>query len=556
LAHVAEGRGRFTLSSNPHQHTATGSRKSMPAISVADSMEQFADRLLQLQSPGVRAHDRTPVVTSPSTEQATLRTLARQIFEVYPTLPWYHPDKQGQDKQRLFRFLADECSPSQEKVLDAAQVFVNRCQSKETGKEGKGDDTGASPSSSNTTTTSSSSIPSIHHLQQACTPEYQSVLTHLLQQQTDEGLSFLLLLRQDLLNYIAFLQAQPLHDSNSMIQKYKQLDQYIVSLFQIWFAPGLMQVQRLTYETTSAAIVERMARKEAVHPMQSLDDLRHRLGGSCRRVFGLFHCLLPNRPLLVVYVSLEPTIPASMDTIHNHDQEQQQDASPADTRVATFYSISNLESGLKGVGLGEFLLHQAVECIQNEHDHNIQIFCTLSPLPTFRKWLEERSNATGKFAAAPQDLLDTNTTQQLAQHFQVTTDKAISAMMEYLQSVDRADFYEEYSRSGHNDHDDDESTKSSPPIIQTALLKLAAHYLVHEKHRRQPLDPVARFHIGNGAWIHAIRWQADTSRKGWNQSFGIMVNYEYELEQIVQNRANFEESFVIPMRDSVKELVE
>lgn len=521
LAVIAEGKGRPTISN-------VGDISKTKPTGAADALEQFADRLLNLQSPAKRTHDRTPVVTSPSLERATLRNLALTIFEAYPSIPWYHPEKQGWEKTRLIQFLAEECAPTHSKVRDAAETFLKRFQqnSEEDSLAAGGD-------------LAMTIQPSIHHLYQACLPEYESVITNLLQIQADKGLAFLLLLRRDLLNWIAYQYDQPKSDSTTM-KKYKQLDQYLCRLFQTWFAPGLLRVERITYETTSAAVIERIARNEAVHPVQDLQDLRRRLGPD-RRVFCLFHPLLDKtRPLLALYVALTDNVPGCMDTIHNQPSKN---LAP---RVATFYSISNFETGLKGVGLGEYLIHQAVEALQNELPC-LQTFCTLSPMPTFRSWLRERSaTSTGKFAS--QDLLDAATTAKLADEFQVSPGQAISAMVGYLQDhhVD--------TQAWDVTNDPKEETRKS--VVRDALLKLAAYYLIHEKHRRQPLDPVARFHVGNGALVHAIRWRADTSRKGWNNSFGVMVNYEYDLTRLTENQAQYERSFTIPMADSVKALVE
>jgi malonyl-CoA decarboxylase len=513
LAIIAEGKGRPIISN------AGDISKAKPA-GVADALEQFADRLLNLKSPAKRAHDRTPFVTSPSLERATLRSLALSIFENYPHIPWYHPEKQGWEKTRILQFLAEECTPSHETVCEAAETFAARCKSTDPVDD------------------SVSNKPSMTNLQQACTPEYESIITHLLQIQADQALAFLLLLRRDLLNWISYQYDQPSHDPVTLM-KCRHLDNYLCRLFQTWFAPGMLQVERITYDSTSAAVIERIARNEAVHPVQDLQDLRRRLGPD-RRVFCIFHPLLSKtQPLLVLYVALTEHVPESMQVIHNSKSTH--------ARVATFYSISNFETGLKGVGLGEYLIHQAVDLLQSELP-TIETFCTLSPLPKFRAWLEERSTASsGKFAS--QDLLDVNTTQQLATEFNVSPEHAIPAMLEYLQNH-AAD------ASALVNPTDDSNESLLAPAIEQALLKLAAHYLLHEKHRRQPLDPVARFHVGNGALVHALRWRADSSRKGWANSFGIMVNYRYDLARLVDNQAQYEGAFAMPVSENVRALLD
>ncbi|GKY98640.1 hypothetical protein MPSEU_000820700 [Mayamaea pseudoterrestris] len=523
MAIIAEGKGR-TIISNSGDATKT-------AKGVADALEQFTDCLRKLQDPQARAARLTK--TSPSLQRATLRSLALAIFENYPTLPWYRPDKQGWEKTRILRFLAEDCTPSHDKVADAAQTFTRRLEhlQQESKASEQVDGHSLHPKK-----------PSMHALQQACTPEYERVITQLLQIQADQGLAFLLHLRRDLLHWMAFQREQPLHDRQAL-RNCQQLDEYLACLFQTWFAPGLLKVERITYDTTSAAIIERIARNEAVHPVQDLADLRRRLGGTDRRVFCIFHPLLDKcQPLLVLYVALTDRVPNSMNVIHDHPSKQVDNV----LRVATFYSISNFETGLKGVGLGEYLIHQAVDLLRTELPQ-LKIFCTLSPLPKFRSWLQERTaaNASGTFASS--HLLNETMRQKLADALNVTPDQSIVAMLDYLS--DNVTAAEDIELNNSRD------VGPQMVVIRDALMQLAAHYLINEKHREQPLDPVARFHIGNGALVHAIRWGADNSSRGWSNSFGIMVNYEYDLECLTEHQVQHEQSLVVPMRDNVRSLL-
>jgi malonyl-CoA decarboxylase len=517
LAIIAEGKGRSIISNSGDIG------KIRPATGVADVLKQFANRIGKSESPDKRAkHHQTPVAatTSHSSNRATLRSLALTIFHAYPTLPWYHPEKQGMEKTRVIQFLADDCSLSHDNVLEAAQALMgSRLEEEQNGI-----------ASSTLQSKAVNTMPSITRLQQACTPEYERIITRLLQIQADQGLSFLLLLRRDLLNWISYQCDQPSHDP-LLLAKCKEFDNYLCRIFQTWFAPGMLRVERITYETTSASVLERIARNEAVHPVRDLQDLRRRLGPD-RRVFCVFHPLLQQcQPLLVLHVALTDRVPDSMTIIHNNNETNK----VVQPRVATFYSISNFETGLKGVGLGEYLIYQAVDLLRSELP-SLQKFCTLSPLPKFRSWLQERTAASaGK--ADSESPLDAVTTQQLAEVYKVGPDEALTAMVEHLQAS-MSDACDLVGSAGACDETLNE-------VLQKALLKLAAHYLVHEKRHGQPLDPVGRFHIGNGALIHAIRFGADTSRRGW-----------YNLERLVENQAHYEQSRAVPMSDNVRQLVE
>jgi hypothetical protein len=295
-------------------------------------------------------------------------------------------------------------------------------------------------------------------------------------------------------------------------------------------------VQRITYDGTPASIIEQIVRQEAVHPVKNLDDLRTRFGPD-RRVYALFHVLLPERPLVVLHTSLQPEIPAYMNQVYNEGSLR------SDARVAAFYSISNLQAGLSGVGLGEHLIKTAVHRLQGRI--GLDTFVTLSPVPRFRKWLEERvQHVTGKFAS--NDLVVGEDLAKLSHFLQCREDEAVSRMVETLR------------QEGPSCLDDNavEVENLVAPLLRGILAKLAARYLVTETHRRKPLDGVARFHVGNGAILHRINVNADTSRKGWHNSFGIMVNYRYDLEQLPTNVTQYEAEYRIPLGEDVQALLD
>lgn len=228
---------------------------------------------------------------------------------------------------------------------------------------------------------------------------------------------------------------------------------------------------------TSAACIEKIAKQEAVHPMKSLEDVRNRLGPD-RRVFGLFHPLLSaNQPLVVLYVSLQPEIPHSMEQVHA------QSSIDESAKVATFYSISNLQQGLNGVGLGEYLIKSAVRELRNEIS-TLTTFATLSPLPRFRKWLEDKvfHQPLGKFAVPSSDLIGSSShhlLERLASQLGCVESSALSVLISRMADESPASVQEAV-------HD--------TALVREIFARLAAHYLINEKHRRKPLGK-CRFSI-------------------------------------------------------------
>lgn len=289
------------------------------------------------------------------------------------------------------------------------------------------------------------------------------------------------------------------------------------------FSSSGLEIRRVTYDGTSAAIMEKIATKEAVHPVKSLDDLRQRLGPD-RRVFAAFHPLLPDEPLVFVHVALRSYIPNSIDQV--------MEASEETPLVATFYSISSTQAGLGGIDLGNFLLKRAVKLLRAEFPQ-LETFVTLSPIPRFRKWLEEKLvHNQGKF----QD--DTLLTKEELEHLQVMLGCARSE--DVSRTLLRT--LEETSEIGE---------ERLAVALEPILLKLAARYLFLEKHHGKPLDGVARFHIGNGAEMYRLNFMGDTSRKGWHNSFGLLINYRYDLEHLEANQARYEKEFWIPVCEGV-----
>lgn len=275
-------------------------------------------------------------------------------------------------------------------------------------------------------------------------------------------------------------------------------------LFTSWFGRGFLQLQTINW-STSAAILERIIRYEAVHAIEDWDDLRSRIDPPNRRCFAFFHPALVDEPLIFVEVALIDGLPGSIEEILQSEAMTEFDESSFKTAV--FYSISNCQPGLRNISFGNFLIKQVVQELQAEFP-SIKTFVTLSPVPGFSHWLgSEKEN-------------DIEGLDELRQQF-----KALSA---------------------------EEATAAEQ---QELLRKLVFNYLVQVKREEYPADPVARFHLGNGASLHQVHTGADQSEKGMAQSRGVMVNYLYDLSNIESNHEKFAVEGFVNFNDKLKSLL-
>jgi malonyl-CoA decarboxylase len=232
-----------------------------------------------------------------------------------------------------------------------------------------------------------------------------------------------------------------------------------VHLLSSWFNRGFLEIRRIDW-TTPAHILEKVIRYEAVHEIKSWQDLQLRLEPADRRCFAFFHPALTDEPLIFVEVALTTSIPESIAPLLAPDRRP---IAPQRARTAVFYSISNCQAGLKGVSFGNFLIKQVAEELKRELP-SLRTFITLSPVPGFRAWLQ-RSNQRRAL-----EVLD---------HPDWATDPA--------------------------------AVKRARPVLQAAI----AHYFLEAKNGSgKPADPVARFHLGNGARLERINWMGDASAKG------------------------------------------
>ncbi len=286
------------------------------------------------------------------------------------------------------------------------------------------------------------------------------------------------------------------------------VDEDFVHLFTSWFNRGFLVLRHIDW-STPANILEKIIRYEAVHEISDWDDLRRRIDPEDRRCYAFFHPAMVDDPLIFVEVALTRDIPEAIAPILATGGEP---VEPEKARTAVFYSISNCQRGLAGVSFGNFLIKQVVEEICRELP-KLTNLVTLSPAPTFAKWL----------------------TRERAQE----TQSAISdADKTTLAMLDEPGWW----------LDADKAEELREPMMRAA----AYYYLRAKTSRGVPIDPVARFHLGNGARLERIDYLADLSEKGIAQSFGLMVNYLYNVEHIEKNHEAFAEQRTVVASSSVQ----
>ena len=309
-----------------------------------------------------------------------------------------------------------------------------------------------------------------------------------------DGVKFLVDLRADLL---AALPQEPALEVLKV-----ELD----GLLESWFDPGFLELQRISWQSP-ALVLEKLMTYEAVHPIESWNDLRNRLDTD-RRCYAFFHPRLPSEPLIFVEIALAKGLPASVQLLLDQNAPVQ-DPRAADTAV--FYSISNTQKGLRGINFGNLLLKRVIEDLQRDLPR-LQVFATLSPLPGFRKWLDQA-------LAERRPLLPEAEVAKFAGalgHPEPATALAVAlARAEWPADARLAE------------------------ALREPLEKLAARYLLQEKSGDYPLDPVAHFHWNNGAQVSRLYWLADTSARGLRQSYGVMASYRYDPAKVDENHERF-----------------
>jgi len=288
----------------------------------------------------------------------------------------------------------------------------------------------------------------------------------------------------------------------------------LLHLLSSWFNPGFLQMKRVDWNSP-AQLLEKIILHEAVHEIDGWDDLRRRLQPD-RRCFAFFHPQLPDEPLIFVEVALLPEMPGAIAPLIDKTATP---LPPERFRVAAFYSISNCERGLRGVSLGNFLIKQVAEHLQGELPR-LKTFCTLSPIPGFAAWLGGRPD----LAALP------GVSKAAAAKLQAAFTTLEAASGGDLDALHGAALHERLDAAA-----------------QAALQALAAAYLACVSPSAAG-DPVARFHLDNGARLERLNPRGNMSAKGLRQSFGMMVNYLYDLGRIEANHTQFRQGEVARSR--------
>ncbi|QFR32771.1 malonyl-CoA decarboxylase [Ancylobacter sp. TS-1] len=288
-----------------------------------------------------------------------------------------------------------------------------------------------------------------------------------------------------------------------------EVDRDFTHLFASWFNRGFLVLRRIDW-STPANVLEKIIRYEAVHEIRDWNDLRARVDSPDRRCYAFFHPALVDEPLIFVEVALTREAPDAIAPILD---ARRTPLDPQAARTAVFYSISNCQRGLGGVTFGNFLIKQVVEEISREFPA-LRHFVTLSPVPGFRGWLDAEIAGETSLVVTAEDR---------------------AALAPLAAGVP-----------------DEAARAAARPVVEA----LAAHYfLVARTAKGKPIDPVARFHLGNGARLERINAFGDLSPRGMSQAYGLMVNYRYVLEDIEKNHEAFFDRGAIVASPQVKKLL-
>jgi malonyl-CoA decarboxylase len=313
------------------------------------------------------------------------------------------------------------------------------------------------------------------------------------------GTAELVAMRADLLNV--------LKDNKDKARDLGALDRDIAHLLSSWFNRGFLVLRRIDW-SSPANILEKIIRYEAVHQIRDWDDLRRRIDPVDRRCYAFFHPTLIDEPLIFVEVALTEAIPGAIAPLLSEDRQPV----PIDrARTAVFYSISNTQRGLGGISFGSFLIKQVAEELQREFP-KLENFVTLSPAPGLMQWLKAGSD--------------------------VPVNDEGRALLGQLDAPDWPEHAELAAQ------------------LRSVVEPLASYYFLKARTPKGRLiDPVARFHLGNGARLERINWLGDLSPKALRESAGIMVNYLYRLEDIEKNHEAYVNHGEIAASSAVKKLL-
>jgi malonyl-CoA decarboxylase len=295
-------------------------------------------------------------------------------------------------------------------------------------------------------------------------------------------------------------------------------------LLESWFDIGFLKLDQVTWESP-AALLEKLIEYEAVHEISNWIDLKHRLAPD-RRLYAFFHPNMPGEPLIFVQVALVRGIADNIQSLLD-TEALILDSHEADTAI--FYSISNAQQGLAGISFGNFLIKQVVADLSKALPQ-IRQFSTLSPVPGFMNWLRARPefDSADSFDDEARELLEN-----------VAETVHVAPTIGALLGVENWQISEQLVCA-----------------VQPPLVRLCAQYLnTLRDGSKRALDPVAHFHLSNGATLYQVNWLADNSEKGFKESAGLMVNYLYDLATIDANTQNYAEQGIVTTSAQIKELL-
>jgi malonyl-CoA decarboxylase len=278
--------------------------------------------------------------------------------------------------------------------------------------------------------------------------------------------------------------------------EWRAIDADLMHLLRSWFNRGFLRLERIDWHS-SAILLEKLIQYEAVHAIEGWRDLRRRLEAD-RRCFAFFHPQLPEEPIIFIEVALTRGMSAQVQPLLDVRSPV---GAPQKSDCAMFYSITNCQEGLRGISFGNQLIKQVAEELKREFPH-LRRFATLSPIPGFRAWLEKN---------AERGLLT-----------------KIEDPAWHLGDV--------------------------PEELEKELMRRCAYYLLEAKHNAEPLDAVARFHLGNGAVLERLNWMADSSEQGMARSAGLMVNYVYWLAEVEKNHERYVHEHAIAASSVIEKL--
>ncbi|PIK56993.1 putative malonyl-CoA decarboxylase, mitochondrial-like [Apostichopus japonicus] len=357
-----------------------------------------------------------------------------------------------------------------------------------------------------------------NRLSQRLTPNYQDLFTFI--SKLNGGVKFLVDLRADLLDHLSNAHGSADHNL-------KALNVTLKEMLSHWFSAGFLNLERVTWQS-SCEMLEKVSAIEAVHPIRGWTDIKHRVG-PYRRCFVFTHNSMPKEPVMVLHCALMMDIPESIQTIVQFQGRRLLNLSEtwldgedhSQANAGIFYSISSAQKGLQGIELGNFLIKSVVKELRKEF-RKMEVFSSLSPIPGFRDWLMSSIN---------QEMRDPSNKELFSKEELQRIKKATDEDLEGLPLIKEILTTNSWSLS--------EDLKT---LLKQPLMRLCARYLLTEKRRGYALNPVANFHLRNGAVLWRLNWMGDSSQRGLTASCGMMVNYKYNLDQTSANSKTYIET--------------